>query len=842
VKRKQSFLFLIFFIFVISMFSVNAAISHVITGVLDIEIFRVDADLQTLCGAVIFNPILGISFAYEASRCGNLTNITSLRPYITIILIGENSTYPVNLSVWNRGGALNQIFSNDTLARNNSQSQIYFNGTLIDGYYTWRINITGNQSSNFVTGAQTNFLTNISNASQFRAIIIDSQAPNLTYLTSGVHNNLISTVNITTRSNVFINVSTNDTNGNGNSNTVVGGGSVVFELHNATGLLNITLFDRTVFFSGGDFVAANLSYKSNNDLVDGIYYYNITVNDSLGNKRVGDTITIYKDNTAPNISYNSNSAAQSANLTLGTIFINVSTNDTLRGKGQVGGGFVIFYLYNDSGLLDETTFARTGFAADLIQHNWVNVSYINVADLDEGYYFYNVTVNDSLNNNIVLAERNVTVDRTAPSSSYLNANTDGGTSSSSSIIFINVTSNDTLSRKGQVGGGFVSFYLRNQSGVINWSIRPRNVFAPNLVATNNLTFFLSGVGSSLSDGIYFFNASVNDSNGNLRWIAERNFTIDSVNPVVAITSSEGTTIKRLQSTTIACQATDMQLSNITVSIDGETDVFCSNYNGASSCTGTYISNTATTRTVTCTAYDMAARTTSTTLDIVIEQETTNGPPISQPGTGGGRRSSTIGDIVANQPFTMQIPANIAASLGVESITVLSTVNAPNAKLEVNGLSDAPSGVSIPGNVYKYLEIRKTNLADSALKEAVVVSLVKKEWIQQNNVNPSNIVLFRLKDGVWERYTPSNVQEKDGTYRFEAKVPGFSTFAIGVDKQSGQTPADATTNDGTSTGDNAADTTTEENVEKTSLMPVLVIILVLIVIGAVVWYLVGRKKH
>ncbi|MBS3175030.1 hypothetical protein J4440_04075 [Candidatus Woesearchaeota archaeon] len=40
---------------------------------------------------------------------------------------------------------------------------------------------------------------------------------------------------------------------------------------------------------------------------------------------------------------------------------------------------------------------------------------------------------------------------------------------------------------------------------------------------------------------------------------------------------------------------------------------------------------------------------------------------------------------------------------------------------------------------------------------------------------------------------------------------------------------------------ATDTTTEENVEKTSLMPVLVIILVLIVIGAVVWYLVGRKK-
>ena len=417
-------------------------------------------------------------------------------------------------------------------------------------------------------------------------------------------------------------------------------------------------------------------------------------------------------------------------------------------------------------------------------------------------------------------------------------------SQSATAIWYNLTSDENASSLGSafsVGGGFVSFYLRNQSGVINWSIRPRNVFDTNTNATNNFTFFMSGGSSNLVDGTYFFNASANDSVGNTRWFPEVNITIDSVSPVVAITSSEGTTIQRLQSTIITCQATDMHPANITLTISGETGTFCSNQQGASSCTGTYTSNTATTRTATCTVYDMTARTTSTTLDIVIEQETTNGPPISQPGTGGGRRSSTIGDIVANQPFTMQIPANIAASLGVESITVLSTVNAPNAKLEVNGLSDAPSGVSIPGNVYKYLEIRKTNLADSALKEAVVVSLVKKEWIQQNNVNPSNIVLFRLKDGVWERYTPSNVQEKDGTYRFEAKVPGFSTFAIGVDKQASQTTTDATTDDGTSTSDNTNIPTTDKNVEKTSLMPVLVIILVLIVIGAVVWYLVGRKK-
>ena len=1172
-ERKQSFLFLfLLFILLFSIVNVNAVIMRVQgTGLLAIGIHAVDSFTTDL-------P------AHEALGRGNYTNTTSNRPYITINMSGTNTTYVANLSVYGLGGTLNQLFSNSTYLNNDTSTVIYFNGTLIDGLYVWNINFTHN-GSEVVPGVSTE-PANTSNLSRYYTIIIDTQAPNLTYLPASVDNWLITTVNLTTRSNVFINVSTNDTNGNGNSNTVVGGGYVTFELHNATsGLLNRTVFARNVFFSGNYFAAANLSYKSNNDLVEGIYFYNVSVNDSNGNLRVGSTIAVYKDTTAPNISYNSNSAGVNANITVGAIFvnvstndtqggrgqvaggfivlnlfndtallnatsfartvfaadliqydwlnisykavadlddgyywynvtvndslnnnivvtlrnitidktapnatfaaqgpgtistnltnirmifinittndtktgkpqvgggsilfqlrngtgvlnttqfelpffrdvighnfinisyknindlyedryilnytindsvgntyrgteltvyvdntspnisynsnsavangnvsvgaifINVSTNDTLGGKGQVSGGFVLFKLTNDTGLLNNSLFTRTVFAADLIQHNWINISYNKVDDLDDGYYWYNVTVNDSLGNNIVVTQRNITIDKTAPnatigsnfistnltnrwiflnvttndtktgkpqsaggsiifqirngsgvlntslfnigthirdraeanavnisyltmndlyddryivnytvndtagntyrgadrivyidntapSGSYLDTNTDGGTLSSSRDLFVNVTTNDTLGGKGQLGGGFVSYYLRNESGVLNWTIRPRNVFAQDLVVSTNLTFSLSGVGQSLSDGLYFFNISVNDTLGNIRWLTERNFTIDTVSPVATIASSEGATIKRLQATTVSCQISDLHPSNITVSIGGESGTFCSNYNRGSSCSGTFTPTVATTKTVTCTAYDMAARSVSSTFDITIEQEDTGGPSSPQ-SPGGGPRTVTTGDIQPNQPFTMQVPASTAASLGVETVTVLSSVRAPNVKLEISGLSDAPSGVSIPGNVYKYLEIRKTNLADSALMEAVIRFRVTREWLQQNNVNSNDIVLFRLKDGKWERYKPSKVEEADGIHKFEAKVPGFSTFAIGVDKQSGQTPADATTNDGTSTGDNAADTTTEENVEKTSLMPVLVIILVLIVIGAVVWYLVGRKKH
>jgi len=393
--------------------------------------------------------------------------------------------------------------------------------------------------------------------------------------------------------------------------------------------------------------------------------------------------------------------------------------------------------------------------------------------------------------------------------------------------------------------GDLSPNLFNSIVIVNNSVFVNSTKHPNLNKTINFTFFQHTFANYnryilYRDGVACPSAICSRlANSpvmvNVYGFSNYSILADTFKPDLQLSSSEGTSFRRLTNTIISCSYADDNPSTIAItSSDGTT--ICEA--GGTSCSNIYTPTVAETKTVTCTATDNSSNINTATLTITVDPDLTGSPSSF---SGGSKRSSTIGDIVANQPFTMQIPANIAASLGVESITVLSTVNAPNAKLEVNGLSDAPSGVSIPGNVYKYLEIRKTNLADSALKEAVVVSLVKKEWIQQNNVNPSNIVLFRLKDGNWERYTPSNVQEKDGTYRFEAKVPGFSTFAIGVDKQASQTTTDATTDDGTSTSDNTNTPTTDKNVEKTSLMPVLVIILVLIVIGAVVWYLVGRKK-
>ena len=129
------------------------------------------------------------------------------------------------------------------------------------------------------------------------------------------------------------------------------------------------------------------------------------------------------------------------------------------------------------------------------------------------------------------------------------------------------------------------------------------------------------------------------------------------------------------------------------------------------------------------------------------------------------------------------------------------------------------------------------MEDAALKQATISFTVSKAWLTENNVQPADVVLLRFHNSAWETYTPSAPTESDGFYKFEAKVPGFSTFAVGIKTQAAvQQPG---TQPETST--EPAETPAETGTEQTSFLPVVLVIVVLAVIVGVVWYLVGRRK-
>ena len=493
--------------------------------------------------------------------------------------------------------------------------------------------------------------------------------------------------------------------------------------------------------------------------------------------------------------------------------------------------------------------ATTGLSArnnmTVFLRNQTNTIYFNQSYADGYYTWYLNVTNDSLstlppavgagNASNVTDFYTILIDTNAPNITQYGVRE--GYSQSSTSISINTTTEDVFQGTtiDTVGGGFVSFYLRNESGVLNWSVRPRNAFG-SANASANLTFNLPAVGVSLSDGVYFYNVSVNDSLGNTRWRTNKEYIIDTKSPVVTITSSAGTTMNRLATTTLTCNAVDTSPANISMSISGET-LACEALTNSSSCQIVdFKPAVAETKTVTCTALDRVARSTSTTLSLTVQSDdTTSGGSGSSGGGGGGSGTETVSTsvaILANEPFTYSINNE---NIGVDSVT-LTTSETVDAKISVSSLSDVPSGASTPtGTIYKYFEVKKENLQDTALSEAKIAFTVSKEWLTQNNGNVADVVLQRLHNDVWESYTAAQVGETDTAYKFTATVPGFSSFAIGL-KSTATTPAVTS-----ETSDVVATDTTAEDTEKTSFMPILIVLIVLALVGVAVWYFVEKRK-
>ncbi|MBU2562778.1 MAG: LamG domain-containing protein, partial [Nanoarchaeota archaeon] len=106
-------------------------------------------------------------------------------------------------------------------------------------------------------------------------------------------------------------------------------------------------------------------YVNFSNLVNGVYYYNVTANDSLGNEEALETRTITLDTTHPLIDYNTGTSENHANLTQSNIYVNVSVIESVVTN-------FLFKLYNSTGEVNTTNFTdgtkmyEIGWSSDVI--------------------------------------------------------------------------------------------------------------------------------------------------------------------------------------------------------------------------------------------------------------------------------------------------------------------------------------------------------------------------------------------------------------------------------------------------------------------------------------------
>ncbi len=109
----------------------------------------------------------------------------------------------------------------------------------------------------------------------------------------------------------------------------------------------------------------------------------------------------------------------------------------------------------------------------------------------------------------------------------------------------------------------------------------------------------------------------------------------------------------------------------------------------------------------------------------------------------------------------------------------------NVKLTVQKLEGKPASitsdpVSASGNVYKYINITKENIADADMDKAKINFKVEKSWLSANNFTASQIALKRYVSQ-WELLNTTMTSQDNNYSYYTAQTPGFSIFAVSADK-------------------------------------------------------------
>jgi len=481
-----------------------------------------------------------------------ITTLNATGAYSSNISVTVNDTTVPEVSASNFSSPLTGsnysgvIVLNVSLVDNGVLSAVYFNVTNSTGVQTNFVSSSNPSGSVWNTTLNTSALSdgvynvtaytndtynNQNNSAHVYSVTFDNTAPSIVFNESNPSNN----ANFSTLNSTVINVTFSD--------ATAGIETVTFLVYNST-----SQFNSTSFSDSGVTHTLNLT-----SLPDGVYTYNVTVNDSSGNSNVTATRTFRVDTAVPIVAEANFSSPLTGSNYSGVIVLNVSVTDATLGVFSV-----YFNVTNSTGV-------QTNFVSSSNPSGSVWNTTLNTGALSDGVYNITVYANDSQNNlNNSAHVYSLTFDNTAPSIVFNESSPlDNVNFSTLNSTVINVTFSDTTA-----GIETVTFLVYNSTSQFN-----STSFSDfGVTHTLNLT--------SLPDGTYTYNVTVNDSSGNSNVTATRTFRVDvSTAPNVSLPLSP------LSSTSYS----GLLLLNVTISdIGGMSGVFfnVTNWSGIQNATYT----------------------------------------------------------------------------------------------------------------------------------------------------------------------------------------------------------------------------------------------------------------
>lgn len=153
---------------------------------------------------------------------------------------------------------------------------------------------------------------------------------------------------------------------------------------------------------------------------------------------------------------------------------------------------------------------------------------------------------------------------------------------------------------------------------------------------------------------------------------------------------------------------------------------------------------------------------------------------------GQETSSGVHLIIIKNKVTLD-ELEDADETGVDGLNITCNPDFQNVTVKIQKkdaseiTSESAYSVQSEEEIYSYLEIDVESdngtLSDDDIDTITVKFKVTQEWIDENDINKSKVVLKRLHDGSWQNLTTQMIREDDTYVYYEAIVTGTSTFAV-----------------------------------------------------------------
>jgi parallel beta-helix repeat protein len=364
----------------------------------------------------------------------------------------------VSLYIYNTTGLYNQ--TNTTFLQGIAQALVGIPVTLVDGFYYWFYTAI-DHAMNFAT-------------SQTFNLTVDSHRPTLAFVTPPTN----PTGTVLNISDIVMNVTTTDMTPK----------NVSFRVYNASHYL----VDGATYLSS---VLESFQYNAT-PMSDGLYYYNATSCDIVGNCSYTETRNITIDILNPSINFTNPTPINNSNLSVSNIYANVTAYD----RNYIN---LTIWLYNSTGSLVNVSSWNNSYAT---------VFSVNFTGNPDGRYYLNATVMDIVGHINQTETREIVIDTITPTIQFV------APTNLSDVLFI--TNNSFI----------LTNVTTNEANIRNLSIIVYNASMSIVNVTSSGVSPLYYNFSVDRDGLYYYRAFINDSFGHNNQTELRNVTIDTTRP------------------------------------------------------------------------------------------------------------------------------------------------------------------------------------------------------------------------------------------------------------------------------------------------------------------------